>query len=101
MSKNGIFSGPYFFVFGLNTEIHSANLRILRENTDQIGQFVPSVTVICKIISRIIALSKSLLIKYSKKIKDFLLKIYYAKIFTKQMISNVKRFIKNLNLTLS
>ena len=34
VSKYGVFSGPYFPVFGLNTEIYSVNLRI-RENTDQ------------------------------------------------------------------
>ena len=28
MSKYGVFSGPYFLVFGLNTEIYSVNLRI-------------------------------------------------------------------------
>ena len=28
MSKYGVFSGPYFPVFGLNTEIYSVNLRI-------------------------------------------------------------------------
>ena len=28
VSKYGVFSGPYFPVFGLNTEIYSANLRI-------------------------------------------------------------------------
>ena len=28
MSKYGVFSGPYFHVFGLNTEIYSADLRI-------------------------------------------------------------------------
>ena len=28
MSKYGVFSGPYFSVFGLNTEIYGVNLRI-------------------------------------------------------------------------
>ena len=28
MSKYGVFSGPYFPVFGLNTDIYSVNLRI-------------------------------------------------------------------------
>ena len=28
MSKCGVFSGPYFPVFGLNTEIYGVNLRI-------------------------------------------------------------------------
>ena len=28
MSKYGVFSGPYFPVFELNTEIHGLNLRI-------------------------------------------------------------------------
>ena len=27
MSKDGVFSGPYFPVFGLNTEIYGVNLR--------------------------------------------------------------------------
>ena len=31
MSKYGVFSGPYFPVFGLNTEIYSVNLRIQSE----------------------------------------------------------------------
>ena len=34
VSKYGAFSGPYFPVFGLNTEIYSVNVRI-RKNTDQ------------------------------------------------------------------
>ena len=74
MSKNGICSGPYFFVFGMNTEIHSVNLCIhsspysirLRQNMDP--QFVLNVTVFCKIISRILTLSQSLLIKCSRTI---------------------------------
>ena len=32
VSKYGVFSGPYFPVFGLNTEIHGVNLRIQPEN---------------------------------------------------------------------
>ena len=28
MSKYRVFSGPYFLVFGLNTEIYGVNLRI-------------------------------------------------------------------------
>ena len=28
MSRYGVFSGPYFPVFGLNTEIYTVNLRI-------------------------------------------------------------------------
>ena len=28
MSKYGVFSGSYFLVFGLNTEIYGVNLRI-------------------------------------------------------------------------
>ena len=31
MSKYGVFSGPYFPAFGLNTEIYSVNLRIKSE----------------------------------------------------------------------
>ena len=31
MSKNGIFSGPHFPIFGLNTEIYGVNLRIQSE----------------------------------------------------------------------
>ena len=31
MSKYGVFSGPHFLVFGLNTDIYSANLRIQSE----------------------------------------------------------------------
>ena len=31
MSKYGVFSGPYFRVFGLNTEVYSVNLRIQSE----------------------------------------------------------------------
>ena len=31
VSKYGVFSGPYFPVFGLNTEIHGVNLRIQPE----------------------------------------------------------------------
>ena len=31
VSKYGVFSGPYFPVFGLNTEIYSVNLRIQSE----------------------------------------------------------------------
>ena len=31
MSKYGVFSGPYFPVFGLNTEIYSVNLRFQSE----------------------------------------------------------------------
>ena len=31
MSKYGVFSGPYFPVFGLNTEIYGVNLRIHSE----------------------------------------------------------------------
>ena len=31
MSKRGVFSGPYFPVFGLNTEIYRVNLRIQSE----------------------------------------------------------------------
>ena len=36
VSKYRFFSGPYFPVFGLNTEIYSGNIRIQSENTDQI-----------------------------------------------------------------
>ena len=44
MSKHGVFSGPYFPVFGLNTELYGVNFRIqseyshsvqIPENTDQ------------------------------------------------------------------
>ena len=31
VSKYGVFSGPYFPVFGLNTEIYGVNLRIPSE----------------------------------------------------------------------
>ena len=31
LSKYGVFSGPYFPVFGLNTEIYGVNLRIQSE----------------------------------------------------------------------
>ena len=31
MSKYGVFSGPYFPVFGLNTKIYGVNLRIQSE----------------------------------------------------------------------
>ena len=31
MSKYGVFSGPYFPVFGLNAEIYGVNLRIQSE----------------------------------------------------------------------
>ena len=31
VSKYGVFSGPYFHVFGLNVEIYSVNLRIQSE----------------------------------------------------------------------
>ena len=31
MSKYGAFSGPYFLVFGLNTEIYGVNLRVQSE----------------------------------------------------------------------
>ena len=31
MSKRGVFSGPYFPIFGLNTEIYRVNLRIQSE----------------------------------------------------------------------
>ena len=32
VSKYGVISGPYFLVFGLNTEIYSENLRSQSEN---------------------------------------------------------------------
>ena len=32
MSKYGVFSGPYFPVLGLNTEIYTVNLRIQSED---------------------------------------------------------------------
>ena len=35
MSKYGVFSGPYFPVLGLNTEIYFINFRIQYENTGQ------------------------------------------------------------------
>ena len=31
MSRDGFFSGPYFLLFGINTEIYSVNLRIQSE----------------------------------------------------------------------
>ena len=31
VSKYGVYSGPYFSLFGLNTEIYSVNLRIQSE----------------------------------------------------------------------
>ena len=31
MPEHGVFSGPYFPVFGLNTEIYGVNLRIQSE----------------------------------------------------------------------
>ena len=33
MSKRGVFSGLYFPVFGLNTEIYAVNLRIQSKNS--------------------------------------------------------------------
>ena len=36
VSKYGVFSGPYFPAFGLNTEIYSVNLRI-QPNTRKYG----------------------------------------------------------------
>ena len=35
VSKYGVFSGPYFLVFGLNTEIYGVNLFRTQKNTDQ------------------------------------------------------------------
>ena len=35
MSKYGVFSGPYFTVFWLNTDIYEVNSIRIRENTDQ------------------------------------------------------------------
>ena len=46
VSKYGVFSGLYFLVFGLNTEIYFVNLRIQSE----CGKILPLV-VQCKIFS--------------------------------------------------
>ena len=35
VSKYGVFSGPHFLVFGLNTEIYGVNLFRTQKNTDQ------------------------------------------------------------------
>ena len=35
VSNNGVFSGPYLPVFGLNTEIYGVNSVRIRVNTDQ------------------------------------------------------------------
>ena len=35
VSKYGVISGPYFPVFGLNTEIYSVNSVRIQENADQ------------------------------------------------------------------
>ena len=49
MSKYGVISGPYFFVFGLNTEIYSLNVSIQSEyrkirtrNNSVFGHFLRS-----------------------------------------------------------
>ena len=52
VSKYGVFSGPYFPVFGLNTDIYKENFRIQSEcrkirtrNNSVFGYFSRSVTV--------------------------------------------------------
>ena len=57
MSKYGVFSGPYFTVFGLNTEIYSVNLHIQSEcrkigtrKNSLFGHFSRSVIIIFVII---------------------------------------------------
>ena len=53
MSKYGVFSGPYFAVFGLNTEINGVNIHIQSEyrkirtrNNSVFGHFSHSVVLI-------------------------------------------------------
>ena len=53
VSKYGVFSGPYFAVFGLNTEINGVNIRIQSEygkirtrNNSVFGHFSHSVVLI-------------------------------------------------------
>ena len=57
MSKYGVFSGPYFTVFGLNTEIYSVNLHIQSEcrkigtrKNSLFGHFSRSIIIIFVII---------------------------------------------------
>ena len=66
VSKYGVISGPYFPVFGLNTEIYSVNLRIQSEhrkirtrNNSLFGQFSHSVE------ERKILIEKAFLTKFT------------------------------------
>ena len=49
MSNYALFSGPYFYLFGQNTEIYGINHRLKQENTDQkkpvFGQLLRSVRI--------------------------------------------------------
>ena len=85
MFKYGVFSGPYFPVFGLNTEIYSIKLRKspysvqMQENTDQkklcIWTLFPQcITQLWRLISLTIHRVKPCFIVsvcYSKPIKSF------------------------------
>ena len=59
-SKYGVISGPYFPVFGLNTEIHGVNLRIQSEcrkirtkNNSVFGQFSRSAEIMLTAVASI------------------------------------------------
>ena len=58
VSKYGVISGPYFPVFGLNTEIYGVNFRIQSEyrkiritNNSVFGQFSPSAVSATKFLN--------------------------------------------------
>ena len=44
VSKNGVFSGPYFPAFGLNTERYEVSLRILSVFSPNAGKYEPEKT---------------------------------------------------------
>ena len=48
LSSNILFSGPYFPIFGLNTNIYFVNLHIQTANTDQKKLHIPSLFMECR-----------------------------------------------------
>ena len=76
VSKYGVISGPYFPVFGLNTEIYEVNLRIQSEyrnkrtrNNSVFGHFSRRVNV--RILKVQVSKSFSVYSSFSDKIKMY------------------------------
>ena len=88
MSKYGVFSGPYFSVFRLNTERYSVSLRIQAEcgrirtrKSSVFGHFSHSVNICC------ITASNVLLWKKDGQISGFVLGTtqFWSKIFLEKL----------------